>query len=56
MKKNKATYERPKCDVLVVRLEDSVLNSISSPAKGGIQHISEDDGDVTDDSNGWIQF
>ena len=52
MNKIKQAYERPKTDLLVVRFEQNIL-TLSDTGKGGIPNMSEDKGNVTDDSDGW---
>ena len=53
MKKTKEIYSQPTTKLLVVRVEQSIL-VLSQRGVGGIQNITEDNGDVTDDSKGWI--
>ena len=49
----KTLYEQPTTRILVVRVEGSIL-TLSETGKGGIRNMSVDNGDVTDDSDGWI--
>lgn len=53
MKKMKELYSSPTTDILVVRFEENFL-LLSETGKGGIKNMSQSNGSVTDDSDGWI--
>ena len=52
MNKSKRFYSSPTAELLVVRFEENIM-SLTGVAQGGIRNMSQTNGDIVDNTDGW---